>query len=123
MRQAGCQIAIDDFGTGFSALNYLRRYPMDLVKIDRSFILHIPEHVQDRLLLQGLIRMVHNLGMQLRSRGSSVTSSRPSSPTKGVPIPRVTCSANRWLGSHCSIICTGRRPVRPPTSAQPAPPC
>ncbi|MBP8220152.1 MAG: EAL domain-containing protein [Aeromonadaceae bacterium] len=69
LRQAGCQIAIDDFGTGFSALNYLRRYPMDLVKIDRSFILHIPEHVQDRLLLQGLIRMVHNLGMQLVVEG------------------------------------------------------
>ena len=69
LRRAGCQIAIDDFGTGFSALNYLRRYPMDLVKIDRSFIVQIPGHVQDRLLLQGLISMVHNLGMQLVVEG------------------------------------------------------
>ncbi len=69
LRSAGCQIAIDDFGTGFSALNYLRRYPMDLVKIDRSFIVQIPGHVQDRLLLQGLISMVHNLGMQLVVEG------------------------------------------------------
>jgi diguanylate cyclase (GGDEF)-like protein/PAS domain S-box-containing protein len=69
LRDAGCQIAIDDFGTGFSALNYLRLYPMDLVKIDRSFVQQIPLHTQDRLLLQGLISIVHNLGMQLVVEG------------------------------------------------------
>ena len=69
LRQAGCQIAIDDFGTGFSALNYLRLYPLDLVKIDRSFVSQIPEHHQDTLLLQGLFSIVHNLGMQLVTEG------------------------------------------------------
>ncbi|MFC3913752.1 putative bifunctional diguanylate cyclase/phosphodiesterase [Pseudaeromonas sharmana] len=69
LRSAGCLIAIDDFGTGFSALNYLRLYPMDLVKIDRSFVQQIPGHTQDRLLLKGLIDIVHNLGMQLVVEG------------------------------------------------------
>ena len=69
LRAAGSMIAIDDFGTGFSALNYLRLYPMDLVKIDRSFVQQIPGHTQDRLLLKGLIDIVHNLGMQLVVEG------------------------------------------------------
>lgn len=69
LREAGCQIAIDDFGTGFSALNYLRRYPMDLVKIDRSFVQRIPAHHTDTQLLCGLIGMVHNLGMKIVVEG------------------------------------------------------
>ena len=69
LREAGCQIAIDDFGTGFSALNYLRRYPMDLVKIDRSFVQRIPAHHTDTQLLCGLIGMVHNLGMRIVVEG------------------------------------------------------
>ncbi|MFR9721420.1 putative bifunctional diguanylate cyclase/phosphodiesterase [Aeromonas diversa] len=69
LRRAGCQIAIDDFGTGYSALNYLRNFPVDLVKIDRSFVRHIPFNEQDRMLLEGIINIVHNLGMQVVIEG------------------------------------------------------
>ncbi|MBZ6068226.1 putative bifunctional diguanylate cyclase/phosphodiesterase [Aeromonas schubertii] len=69
LRRAGCQIAIDDFGTGYSALNYLRTFPVDLVKIDRSFVRHIPFNEQDRMLLEGIINIVHNLGMQVVIEG------------------------------------------------------
>lgn len=69
LRRAGCQIAIDDFGTGYSALNYLRTFPVDLVKIDRSFVRHIPFNEQDRMLLEGIISIVHNLGMQVVIEG------------------------------------------------------
>ncbi|PJG60279.1 putative bifunctional diguanylate cyclase/phosphodiesterase [Aeromonas cavernicola] len=69
LRDAGCKIAIDDFGTGYSALNYLRNFPVDLVKIDRSFVRHIPFNEQDRLLLDGIINIVHNLGMQVVIEG------------------------------------------------------
>ncbi len=69
LREAGCKLAIDDFGTGYSALNYLRTFPVDLVKIDRSFVRHIPFNEQDRLLLDGIINIVHNLGMQVVIEG------------------------------------------------------
>ncbi|EKP0262514.1 EAL domain-containing protein [Aeromonas sobria] len=69
LRAAGCLLAIDDFGTGYSALNYLRTFPVDLVKIDGSFVRHIPFNEQDRLLLDGIINIVHNLGMEVVIEG------------------------------------------------------
>ncbi|MCJ8350996.1 EAL domain-containing protein [Moritella sp.] len=69
LKQAGVKIAIDDFGTGYSSLNYLRSLPADIVKIDRSFIMNIPENQQDNLLLDGIITIVHNLGMKVVTEG------------------------------------------------------
>lgn len=69
LKEAGVKIAIDDFGTGYSSLNYLRGLPADIVKIDRSFILNIPENELDNLLLEGIIKIVHNLGMKVVTEG------------------------------------------------------
>lgn len=69
LRDAGCQIAIDDFGTGYSSLSYLRTFPIDVVKIDKAFICHIPDETQECLLLDGIINMVRNLEMQLIIEG------------------------------------------------------
>lgn len=69
LKSAGIKIAIDDFGTGYSSLNYLRSLPADLVKIDRSFIINIPDNEQDSLLLEGIIQIVHNLGMKVVTEG------------------------------------------------------
>lgn len=69
LKKAGVKIAIDDFGTGYSSLNYLRSLPADIVKIDRSFISNIPENQQDNLLLDGIITIVHNLGMKVVTEG------------------------------------------------------
>ena len=65
----GVRIAIDDFGTGYSSLSYLDALPLDIIKIDRSFVRHIPFNEQDRLLLDGIINIVHNLGMQVVIEG------------------------------------------------------
>ncbi|CED58278.1 sensor domain-containing protein [Moritella viscosa] len=69
LKNAGVKIAIDDFGTGYSSLNYLRSLPADIVKIDRSFIINIPENQQDNLLLDGIITIIHNLGMKVVTEG------------------------------------------------------
>ncbi|WP_107851228.1 sensor domain-containing protein [Oceanimonas marisflavi] len=69
LRRAGCRIAIDDFGTGFSALNYLRAFPIDLVKIDKSFIDHLPGNQKDGLLLEGILRIIGDLGMKVVIEG------------------------------------------------------
>ena len=69
LREAGCQIAIDDFGTGYSALSYLRAFPIDIIKIDRSFIQHIPQCEQSAQLLDGVIKLVHNLDIEMVIEG------------------------------------------------------
>ncbi|WMC10646.1 EAL domain-containing protein [Oceanimonas pelagia] len=69
LRRAGCRIAIDDFGTGYSALNYLRAFPIDMVKIDKSFIDYLPGNQKDGLLLEGILRIIGDLGMKVVIEG------------------------------------------------------
>ena len=64
LKDMGIRIAIDDFGTGFSSMNYLRKLPADVVKIDRSFINDIVTNQQDRSIVKAMIAMTAELGMQ-----------------------------------------------------------
>lgn len=63
LKDIGIRIAIDDFGTGFSSVNYLRKLPVDVVKIDRSFIMDITTSQQDRSIVKAMIAMTAELGM------------------------------------------------------------
>ncbi|RKX81234.1 MAG: diguanylate cyclase [Spirochaetes bacterium] len=63
LKDIGIKIAIDDFGTGFSSMNYLRKLPVDVVKIDRSFIMNITTSQQDRSIVKAMIAMTAELGM------------------------------------------------------------
>ena len=69
LKDLGIRIAIDDFGTGFSAVNYLRKLPVDVVKIDRSFITNIVESRSDRSIVKALIAMTGELGMSTIAEG------------------------------------------------------
>ena len=64
LKDIGIKIAIDDFGTGFSSINYLRKLPVDVVKIDRSFISDITSNQQDRSIVRAMIAMTAELGME-----------------------------------------------------------
>lgn len=66
---AGMRIALDDFGTGFSSLSHLRDFPIDAVKIDKSFIKSITAEHQSRLIVQALINMASNLGIEVIAEG------------------------------------------------------
>ena len=63
LKDMGIRIAIDDFGTGFSSVNYLRKLPVDVVKIDRSFITNITESKQDQSIVKAMIAMTAELGL------------------------------------------------------------
>lgn len=69
LQAAGIKIALDDFGTGFSSLNMLRELPLDVVKIDRSFITEIETSDQARILVQHLISIATTLGKKVVAEG------------------------------------------------------
>jgi diguanylate cyclase (GGDEF)-like protein len=69
LQAAGIKIALDDFGTGFSSLNMLRELPLDIVKIDRSFITEIESSDQARILVQHLISIATTLGKKVVAEG------------------------------------------------------
>lgn len=68
-RDAGIQIAIDDFGTGYSALSYLKRFNIDFLKIDRSFVMNLSEESTDLALCEAMVVMAHKLGLKVVAEG------------------------------------------------------
>jgi|GEM_PF-1162269 len=69
LKAAGITIAIDDFGTGFSSLSYLKRFPVDILKIDRSFAHGIPEHMDNAAICRAIVAMAHSLNLKVIGEG------------------------------------------------------
>ncbi|PFG10863.1 MULTISPECIES: EAL domain-containing protein [unclassified Marinobacter] len=74
LRQLGVRLAIDDFGVGYSSLSYLKDFPIDLLKIDRSFITQVTERQDDATITSAIINLAHNLGIQVVAEGVETTS-------------------------------------------------
>ncbi|MEE9101249.1 MULTISPECIES: putative bifunctional diguanylate cyclase/phosphodiesterase [Pseudomonas] len=69
LKDLGLTLAMDDFGTGYSSLSYLKKFPIDVIKIDRSFIKDIPDNQDDMEITSAVIAMAHNLKLQVVAEG------------------------------------------------------
>ena len=69
LRRLGVGLVLDDFGTGYSSLTFLRKLPVDTIKIDRSFVVNMARSESDRVIVRSLVDLAHNLDMRVIAEG------------------------------------------------------
>ncbi len=69
LKEMGIKISVDDFGTGYSSLSYLNKFPIDELKVDRSFVMHVPDKKGDSMITAAIIALAHSLNLQVVAEG------------------------------------------------------
>jgi diguanylate cyclase (GGDEF)-like protein len=94
LRRMGISVAIDDFGTGYSSLSYLRRFPIDKLKIDRSFIRDLTISRTDESIVRAIVSLARSVGLKVVAEGIE-------SAEQLEFVTRLEC--DQWQGYHCCM--------------------
>jgi diguanylate cyclase (GGDEF)-like protein len=85
LRDTGVRLAIDDFGTGFSSLSYLLQTPIEVIKIDKSFVANLVGSARHQVLVDGIVRLAEELGLQVVAEGIETAAVRDALAEMGCP--------------------------------------
>ena len=96
LKGLGVCLAIDDFGTGYSSLSYLRRFPIDMVKIDKTFVDGIATGTDERALARAIVRLAHSLKMKTVAEGVELEGQVKRLSRWAATRPRASTSPSRW---------------------------
>jgi len=108
VRDIGIEIAIDDFGTGYSSLNYLKRLPGNKVKIDRAFVQEMHEDRDDQAIIQAVISIAAQLGMQVLAEGVETQQQKELLMHLGCNLMQGYLYSRPILPADCDIWLTGQ---------------
>ena len=98
LRNAGVRVALDDFGTGYSSISYLRRYAVDKLKIDRSFVSQLGAGDDTHAIVEAMVRLARALEMQVTAEGVETAEQR---------------DIWRWAATSCRVCCSPRPCPKP----------
>ena len=100
LRSLGVHLSVDDFGTGYSSLTYLKRFPVEAIKVDRSFVNGLGMEVDDSSIVEAVVRLGHSLGLTVIAEGVETPLQLNQLRELGATRARATCSVARPRRDH-----------------------